>query len=105
MLLTKEVEVKPNGKMIQYYKDKGYNAKHNQSLIVKVEDLSPCSTVMVEVSCDYCGKIKPPMKYVDYNAQTKNGTQKCCCLDCATLKQEETMIDKYGYKKPSKKKA
>ena len=39
MLLTKEVEVKPRGKMIQYYKDKGYDAKYSQPLIVKVEDL------------------------------------------------------------------
>ena len=32
MLLTKEVEVKPTGKMIQYYKDKGYDARHNELL-------------------------------------------------------------------------
>lgn len=99
MLLTKEVEIKPNGKMIQYYKDKGYDAKRNQPLMVKIEDLSMCSTVLVETKCDYCGKDKL-IKYVNYNAQTKNGTQKCCCLDCASLKQEEIMLEKYGYKSP-----
>lgn len=97
MLLTKEVEVKPNGKMIQYYIDKGYNAKYNKPLIIKIEDLSICSTVMIDVECDYCGKVKS-MRYVDYNTQTKNGTKKCCCLDCAHLKFEESMIEKYGYK-------
>lgn len=34
MLITKEVEVKPTGKMIQYYRDKGYNAKYNEQLFV-----------------------------------------------------------------------
>ena len=52
MLLTKEVEIKPTGKMIKYYKDKGYNAKHNQPLIVKIQDLSMCSTILVESKCD-----------------------------------------------------
>lgn len=97
MILTKEVEIKPNGKMIQYYRDKGYNAKHNQSLTVKVEDLSACSTALVITQCDYCGKIKEPIKYVNYNKETKNGTTKCCCLDCAPLKRNEVMFEKYGY--------
>lgn len=28
MILTKEVEVKPTGKMLKYYRDKGYDAKY-----------------------------------------------------------------------------
>lgn len=42
MLITKEVEVKPTGKMIQYYRDKGYNAKYNEPFYVlsmMVEDM------------------------------------------------------------------
>ena len=54
MILTKEVEVRPTGKMIQYYKDLGYNAKYQQPLIVKVEDLSKGSYVNIEVLCDFC---------------------------------------------------
>lgn len=97
MLLTKEIEVRPNGKMIQYYKNKGYDAKHNQPLMVRIEDLSKSSTMLVETTCDYCGKLKKPIKYVNYNKETKNGTEKCCCLNCAHIKQEEVMIKKYGY--------
>lgn len=96
-LLSKTVKIFPTGKAIAHYKELGYDAKHMQELEVKVEDLTSCSTVIVEVECDYCGKIKL-IKYVDYNAQTKNGIQKCCCLDCAKLKQEESMIEKYGHK-------
>ena len=98
-LLSKSVKLFPTGKIIAYYKEKGYDAKHMQELEVKIEDLSLCSTILVDVVCDYCGQTRQ-MKYVDYNAQTKNGTEKCCCLNCAHLKQEETMIKKYGHKTP-----
>lgn len=98
MLLTKEVEIRPTGKMIQYYKGKGYDAKHNQPLVVKIEDLSMSSTVLVETTCDYCGKLKKPIKYVDYNKETKNGTIKCCCMDCVALKRGDVIFEKYGYR-------
>lgn len=96
-IISKTVKVFPRGKSIKHYKEKGYDAKYNQELEVKVEDLSTCSTELVDVKCDYCGEIKS-MKYVDYNVQTKNGTIKCCCLNCVPLKREEVMLKKYGYK-------
>ena len=99
-LITKEVEVRPNGTMIQYYKDLGYDAKYLQPLTVKIEDLKKNSTALVETECDYCGKLRKPIKYVDYNAQTKYGTEKCCCLDCVKIKREEVMVRTYGYKSP-----
>lgn len=97
-LISKTVKVIPRGKSISHYKEKGYDVKYGQELEVKVEDLSLCSTALVETECDYCGKKRQPIKYVDYNAQTKNGTEKCCCLDCAPFKREESMLKKYGYK-------
>ena len=97
-IISETVKVYPRGTTIAYYKEKGYNAKHGQELEVKISDLSTCSTALVITQCDYCGKIKEPIKYVDYNAQTKNGTEKCCCSDCAKFKREESMIKKYGHK-------
>lgn len=97
-LISKTVKVAPRGSSISYYKEKGYDAQYGQELEVKVEDLSANSSALVEVTCDYCGKLKKPMRYADYNAQTKNGTAKCCCSDCGHLKREETMIERYGYK-------
>ncbi len=97
-IVTKTVKVFPRGTAIAHYKKKGYDAKYGQELEVRVEDLQLCSTALVDTICDYCGKPKLPQKYVTYNAQTKNGTEKCCCLDCASIKQEEVMIEKYGYK-------
>ena len=97
-ITSKTVKIYPRGAAIAYYKEKGYDAKFGQELEVKVEDLQLCSTVLVDTVCDYCGKPKLPQKYVNYNSQTKNGTEKCCCLDCAPLKREEAMLNKYGYK-------
>lgn len=99
-IISKTVKVIPRGKSIAHYKEKGYDAKYGQELEVKVEDLSSCSTALVITTCDYCGKEREPIKYVDYNAQTKNGTRKCCCVDCAKFKREESMLEKYGNKNP-----
>lgn len=97
-IISETVVVYPRGKVIKYYRDKGYNAKHGKELEVNVEDLSPCSTVLIKVECDYCGEEKEQMRYVDYNTQTKNGTIKCCCSNCVVLKRNETMFKKYGFK-------
>lgn len=96
-IVSKTVKVIPRGTAIRHYREKGYDAKHGVELEVKVEDLSRCSTALVDTICDYCGEPKEPQKYVDYNAQTKNGTEKCCCVNCIPLKRAEVMVEKYGY--------
>lgn len=100
MLISKEVKIKLWGSNIKYYNELGYVGKQGNIITVKVEDLPICSTVLVETKCDYCGKTRKPIKYVDYNAQTKNGTKKCCCVDCAKNKRSETMIELYGNSNP-----
>lgn len=96
-IISKIVKVYPRSTAIAHYRERGYDAKHGQELEVRVEDLPICSTTLINVECDYCGKLKKPMKYVDYNQQTKNGTEKCACLGCMPLKRGEVMIAKYGY--------
>ena len=96
-IVSKTVKVIPRGTAIRHYREKGYDAKHGVELEVKVEDLSRCSTALVDTTCDYCGEPRQPIKYVDYNAQTKDGTQKCCCLKCAPLKRNEVMLERYGH--------
>lgn len=96
-IITKTVKLYPRGTAIAYYKEKGYDAKHGQELEVEVEDLQRCSTVLVDTICDYCGEPKEPQTYATYNSQTKNGTEKCCCVNCASLKRNEAMLKKYGY--------
>lgn len=96
-IISKTVKVTPRGKSIPHYKNKGYNVKHGEELEVKVEDLSTCSTETIEAECDYCGE-HVSIRYVDYNRQTKNGSVKLCCLNCVSLKREDSMFKKYGNK-------
>ena len=98
MILTKEVEIRPTGKSVQYYKDKGYDAAYLKPIMVKIEDLPMKSNAYIETTCDYCGKLKKPITYAAYNAETKNGTTKCCCLDCVALKRGDTIFEKYGHR-------
>lgn len=95
-IINKTVKVIPHGKSTKHYREKGYDVKSGQELEVKIEDLMTSSAVLVDTECDYCGKQREPIRYVDYNAQTKNGIEKCCCLDCAKFKREEVMLKKYG---------
>lgn len=99
-ITSKTVNVVPRGTAIKHYCERGYDAKHGVELEVKVEDLSNGSGALIETTCDYCGEPKPLIRYVDYLAQTKNGTKKCCCTKCATLKRNEVMLERYGHEYP-----
>jgi very-short-patch-repair endonuclease len=97
MLLTKEVIISWMPIIREYYIKKGYvYTKPRDKFIVKVEDLTPNSNAMVEVKCDYCGKIyeKRYMNYYNQNilAQIKND----CCSDCLQIKAKESLIEKYN---------
>lgn len=95
MLLTKEVEVRPTGKMIQYYKNLGYDAKHKQPLMVKVKDLPEHSDKMVDILCDYCEKEIISMKYSDYTKGAKN-IEKHACKNCRYEKIKEVTKKLYN---------
>lgn len=95
MLITKEVEVNPSGKSIQYYRNLGYDAKYHEPLIVKVEDLQNGSHAMVEVLCDYCKKEIFSVAYFDYVKETKL-INKHACKNCRAEKIKEANIKKYG---------
>lgn len=94
-ILTKEVEVMPMGKAIQHYKDKGYDVKHKQLLIVSVDDLPKGSDAKVEVLCDMCHKNQMMVKYNNYNRIIKN-TGSYVCRECASQKRRKTNQKRYG---------
>lgn len=91
MLLTKEVEIKLCNSIIKYYEDKGYiipkykdkerrlRVKRGTSILVKIEDLSEGSNILVKCDCDFCGKIYN-MSYDKYVRRNHNG--KTYCKDC-----------------------
>ena len=100
-IITKEVEIKPTGKMIQYYKDKGYDVKYGQSLIIKIEDLSKGSHLKIDVLCDMCHKNKMTVKYETYNRVVRE-TGSYVCKECSQEKRYRTNQKKYGVSIASK---
>ena len=102
MLISKEVELHWSNVIKKYYVDKGYKfTKRGDPFICNVEDLSPSANAVVEVQCDYCGKIhKKP--YKDYINGRKT-LAKDCCGNCAGKKTEEIFTIKYGDKNSGRK--
>lgn len=94
-ILTKEVEVIPMGRSIPHYREKGYDVKHKQPLIVKVEDLPRGSDTKIEVLCDMCHKNSMMVKYNDYNRVVKN-TGSYVCKECSPEKVRKNNLKKYG---------
>lgn len=100
MLLTKEVEVKPSGKTIKHYKDKGYDVRYHEPLVVKVEDLPSGSHAKVEVLCDYCNEETFLIVYYDYNKEMKY-INKHACENCWQKKTEEVNMARHGVRSVS----
>lgn len=97
MLLTKEVEVRWNGKSRKYYEDLGYKyTKHNDIFTVHIEDLLKTSHIKIDVQCDYCGKCykKEYRRYIkdNYNSIIPND----CCAECQPIKARESNLVNYG---------
>lgn len=57
MLLTQKTEVKITKSNIDYFKEKGYNARLKQIITINILDLQPQSEKRVLYQCDNCGEI------------------------------------------------
>lgn len=99
-LLTKEVEVTLNGKLIRYFENLGYSilkytnkygkeiVKRRTIISVKVEDLPDFSKVLVDVKCDCCNEEIKNVKWLNYVKSFKK-YNKYCCIKCAKNKQKK----------------
>ena len=99
-ILTKEVEVKPTGKMVKYYRNLGYDVKYNQPLLVKIEHLQMGSHANIEILCDMCNKNKMTVTYDTYNRVVEN-TGSYVCKECLGKKRNDTNLKRYGTNYPS----
>lgn len=101
MLVTKEIEVKPNKKTIQHYIDSGYNAKCLEPIIVKVEDLLPNSRFKIEIECDYCKRhfLSPYSSYVESIKYINKNA--CNNPECKNKKRKEINMLRYGVENTS----
>lgn len=95
MILTKEVEVRPRGAMIKYYRDKGYDANYNQPLMVKVEDLPRRSSASIISLCDMCKEVEVKTSYINYMKSIEL-TGSHVCETCKYEKVRLTNLSKYG---------
>lgn len=79
MLVNRTVAMRWGANNKKIYEEKGYIfTKWMDSFSVKVEDLSNCSSVLVDVECDYCGKIVKGVTWVNYKIYTeKDGNYHC----------------------------
>lgn len=72
---------------------KGYNINLDY-IEVRIDDLLPTSTYMVNLICDYCNK-----NIINW-AYSKALQEKHCCKKCSPIKQEEIFLEKYGVRNP-----
>jgi len=97
MLITKEIVTKwrPNNKnnLVNF----GYLfTKMGDKILIKIEDLSLGSGIVIEFQCDYCGKTFP-RTYENYNRKLKKSIiKKDCCINCKHSKVIESLIETYG---------
>lgn len=62
MILTKEVNIRINSQLIEFYKNKGYKFNYSELTPVLTKDLSPGSHAIVKVRCDNCS-IEKEIRY------------------------------------------
>ena len=92
-LINTDVEININGRIASYYEDLGYKipkyldkrnncfrVKNGTKIVVKINDLSFCSSAKVDVECDCCRK-RYITTYNNYN-RTRHG-DKIYCKKCA----------------------
>lgn len=97
MIVTAQAEVKWNSKTKKHYTDLGYDyTKMGDSFFVDVNDLTDGSNVVVDIKCDYCGKIFQRQWYGVISLRKKTLTSKDCCKDCCELKASDSINARYG---------
>ena len=99
MLLSKKVKVKWNSKNKKRFVDLGYNyTKMKDVFEVNVEHLSQGSNAVVEVKCDYCGRIFYVEWYSYKSIKKREIVSKDCCgnPECTGAKAKESIKVKYN---------
>jgi hypothetical protein len=104
MIIDNQVFIKLNPRNIEYYKNIGYKIEINKpigkKILVNINDLPKGSSVLVNVECDYCNKIKI-VTFKEYNRNISNNNKFSCCNKCGSIKRKEMSVIKYGVDSPS----
>jgi len=100
MIISKYVQVKPNGRCIKRYVELGYLIKVNETINIEVNDLPKSSHIRIDVMCDICGIIKNT-PYRSYILSVERGGFYACSQKCSHTKVKETTLELYGVGMPS----
>lgn len=95
MLITKEIKIRINNTGLKHYREKGYDVKIGDEIIVKTDDLTIASTYKVTVKCDVCDNEKE-LIYNKYLKNIKKYNLYTCSNTCAYVKNKKTNLEKYG---------
>lgn len=97
MIVDKIAKVKIGSANYKWYSDKGYKPfKKDDTIDVKIEDLSMGSSVRVNVKCDFCDTINN-VQYNNYNYQIKKSIDNIyTCNKCKHRKSAITNMKRYG---------
>lgn len=102
MLLDKFVEVRINNSNIKRFRELNYIFDKIGDLItIKIEDISRCSKIKVNVKCFCCEEVKK-IEYNNYKNQIKTGNCDYYCYKCKHEKTKKSIIEKYGVDNLSK---
>ena len=97
LILPQTVTIVPSGKLIEYYRDKGYDAQWRKELIINVIDLTYGSKKAVKCNCDYCNDLIQ-IPYSKYCEVMSSEVPKIACKKCINIKREECVLNTYGVK-------
>lgn len=98
-ILNREVQLKWNPTIINFYTEKGYPyTKTGETFAVRIEDLQNNSNINVNVECDYCGT-KSLKRYKNiFDSINSSFTKKYACHKCQSKKifEENEIKQKLG---------
>lgn len=91
MLITKSVEIKATGTLINKYK-----CKNHEMILIPIEELSIGSHALVQCLCDYCGKVRT-IEYRQYQKQILTINKfSCRNSSCVGQKLKDIHLFVYG---------
>lgn len=93
-IISKTAKVRLWGKNMKPLFAFGYNGVKGDMVNVNIEHLSKNSKVLIDVQCDYCGRIKT-ITFEHYN-NCKHSNGLYACTHCVGYKVAETNIKRYG---------
>lgn len=83
----------PRQNIAQYYREKGYDCKTGQTIVIDAKDISSGSHKKIDYICDYCGA---QFSRVVYSNERQKDNSKDSCSKCSAEKRKETSLKRFG---------